>query len=129
MNQQTKDMVRIEISGFINHIDAIRKHVDLKYSTLIKKEETKSNVENKPSTQVSGDNRLASVYNPMTNQSASQWDKTKLTMKSTWIDYCKWKDRLTEQFKHVEQLDETAIYQRLHRLHDAMDDYWTLSFK
>ena len=47
MNQQTKDMVRIEISGFINHIDAIRKHVDLQCSTLIKEEEEKSEVENK----------------------------------------------------------------------------------
>ena len=73
MNQATKDMVRTVISGFISHIDAIKNRVDLQYSTLIKKEENKSDV-------VSGDNRITIIYNPMTNFCASQWDKTKLIM-------------------------------------------------
>ena len=105
-------------------MDAIRKHIDLQYSTLIAKEEKELEVENKSSAQTPGDNRIAIVYNPMANYSASHWEKTKLTMKSTWVDYCKWRDRLTEHFKHVQQIDETAFYQMLHRLRDAMDDYW-----
>ena len=60
----------------------------------------------------------------MTNYNPIQWAENKLTLKSTWIDYCQWKDKIDQHFKFTEQLDESAYIPRYNRLKDAMDPGW-----
>ena len=112
LNSERTTLVRNEFKRFTGHIKAISKHIDREQSLVFKllTDEKKLEPNSTPVLPSIPENKpLAVLYNPMTNYRKSDWEGSKLTMKSTWIDYCTGKRRLDEHFTHVKPIPTSAF--------------------